>query len=98
MPLLLVALLGWGRMCRETDTCLPACSASHLPPASGIHPPACLPACLPACRPACLPACPPLQTYNYGVESYDVGEGFGHFGIAAPDVAQLVEAVQAKGG
>jgi lactoylglutathione lyase len=23
-------------------------------------------------------------TYNYGVESYDIGAGFGHFGIALP--------------
>lgn len=22
-----------------------------------------------------------MQTYNYGVDSYDLGEGFGHFGI-----------------
>jgi hypothetical protein len=39
-----------------------------------------------------------LQTYNYGVDSYDIGEGFGHFAVAAPDVAKLVEAVKAKGG
>jgi len=25
-------------------------------------------------------------TYNYGVDSYDIGEGFGHFGVALPDV------------
>ncbi|KAI3435000.1 hypothetical protein D9Q98_003052 [Chlorella vulgaris] len=37
-------------------------------------------------------------TYNYGKDSYDIGEGFGHFGIAAPDVAKLVESVKAKGG
>lgn len=23
-------------------------------------------------------------TYNYGVDSYDIGEGFGHFGVALP--------------
>jgi hypothetical protein len=40
---------------------------------------------------------PVLQTYNYGKDSYDIGEGFGHFGIAAPDVAKLVESVKAKG-
>lgn len=37
-------------------------------------------------------------TYNYGVDSYDLGEGFGHFGIAAPDVYQMVEKVKAAGG
>ncbi|PSC76770.1 putative lactoylglutathione chloroplast isoform A [Micractinium conductrix] len=37
-------------------------------------------------------------TYNYGVDSYDLGEGFGHFGIATADVYKMVEAVKAKGG
>lgn len=37
-------------------------------------------------------------TYNYGVDSYDLGEGFGHFGIATPDAYKMVEAVKAKGG
>ena len=27
---------------------------------------------------------PISQTYNYGVDSYDLGEGFGHFGIGEP--------------
>lgn len=26
-------------------------------------------------------------TYNYGVSSYDIGTGFGHFAIATPDVS-----------
>jgi hypothetical protein len=38
------------------------------------------------------------QTYNYGKSSYDLGEGFGHFGIAAADVDKMVEAVKAAGG
>ncbi|KAJ7946300.1 Lactoylglutathione lyase [Quillaja saponaria] len=37
-------------------------------------------------------------TYNYGVTSYDIGTGFGHFGIATPDVYKLVEDIRAKGG
>jgi lactoylglutathione lyase len=26
-------------------------------------------------------------TYNYGKDSYDIGSGFGHFGIAVEDVS-----------
>ncbi|CAJ1962494.1 unnamed protein product [Sphenostylis stenocarpa] len=37
-------------------------------------------------------------TYNYGVTSYDIGTGFGHFAIATPDVYRLVEDIRAKGG
>ncbi|CAI0431097.1 unnamed protein product [Linum tenue] len=37
-------------------------------------------------------------TYNYGVTSYDIGTGFGHFAIATEDVYKLVENVRAKGG
>lgn len=37
-------------------------------------------------------------TYNYGVDSYDIGSGFGHFGIATDDVAKTVELIRAKGG
>ncbi|KAG6739670.1 hypothetical protein POTOM_057284 [Populus tomentosa] len=37
-------------------------------------------------------------TYNYGVDSYDIGTGFGHFGIAVEDVAKIVELIKAKGG
>lgn len=37
-------------------------------------------------------------TYNYGVDSYDIGEAFGHFAIASTDVAALVEAARAAGG
>jgi lactoylglutathione lyase len=34
------------------------------------------------------------MTYNYGVDSYDIGEGFGHFGIAVPDVYKAAEAIR----
>ncbi|GAB2212660.1 hypothetical protein Droror1_Dr00020639 [Drosera rotundifolia] len=37
-------------------------------------------------------------TYNYGVDSYDIGEGFGHFAIATEDVYKLVEKVRSLGG
>ncbi|XP_065631215.1 probable lactoylglutathione lyase, chloroplastic isoform X2 [Quercus suber] len=37
-------------------------------------------------------------TYNYGVNKYDIGTGFGHFGVAVEDVAKTVDLVKAKGG
>ncbi|XP_047321567.1 lactoylglutathione lyase GLX1-like [Impatiens glandulifera] len=37
-------------------------------------------------------------TYNYGVDKYDIGTGFGHFAISSPDVYKLVEDIKAKGG
>ncbi|KAL7130302.1 hypothetical protein ABFS83_13G124700 [Erythranthe nasuta] len=37
-------------------------------------------------------------TYNYGVEKYDIGTGFGHFAISTQDVYKLVEDIKAKGG
>ncbi|KAI3701444.1 hypothetical protein L6452_26526 [Arctium lappa] len=37
-------------------------------------------------------------TYNYGVDKYDIGSGFGHFGIAVDDVAKTVDLIKAKGG
>eukprot|EP00244_Chara_vulgaris_P008181 TRINITY_DN312_c0_g1_i1.p1 TRINITY_DN312_c0_g1~~TRINITY_DN312_c0_g1_i1.p1 ORF type:complete len:295 (+),score=73.80 TRINITY_DN312_c0_g1_i1:322-1206(+) len=37
-------------------------------------------------------------TYNYGVDKYDIGEGFGHFGISVEDVRKVVELVKEKGG
>lgn len=64
----------------------------HLPPSL----PPVLPPASPHLPPS-LPSPPPLQTYNYGVDSYDLGEGFGHFGIATPDAYKMVEAVKAKG-
>ena len=37
-------------------------------------------------------------TYNYGVESYDISTGFGHFAIATKDIFKSVEKIRAKGG
>ncbi|CAO2176172.1 unnamed protein product [Urochloa humidicola] len=37
-------------------------------------------------------------TYNYGVDKYDIGEGFGHFAIANEDVYKLAENIKSKGG
>ncbi|XP_074276498.1 lactoylglutathione lyase GLX1-like [Silene latifolia] len=37
-------------------------------------------------------------TYNYGVNKYDIGTGFGHFGVAVEDVAKIVDLIRAKGG
>lgn len=37
-------------------------------------------------------------TYNYGIETYDIGTGFGHFGIAMDDISRVVDIVRAKGG
>ncbi|KAE9452303.1 hypothetical protein C3L33_15793, partial [Rhododendron williamsianum] len=37
-------------------------------------------------------------TYNYGVDKYDIGTGFGHFGVAVKDVMKVVDLVKAKGG
>lgn len=37
-------------------------------------------------------------TYNYGVESYDLGTGFGHFGLAVPDVYATVDTIKAANG
>lgn len=38
------------------------------------------------------------MTYNYGVDSYDIGEGFGHFGVALPDVYKAAETIKSGGG
>jgi lactoylglutathione lyase len=37
-------------------------------------------------------------TYNYGVDRYDLGTGFGHIAIEVPDAAAACAAVRAKGG
>ena len=37
-------------------------------------------------------------TYNYGVDRYDLGAGFGHIALEFPDVAKACAAVKAKGG
>jgi lactoylglutathione lyase len=37
-------------------------------------------------------------TYNYGVDRYDIGAGFGHVAIEVADAAAACAAVKAKGG
>jgi lactoylglutathione lyase len=37
-------------------------------------------------------------TYNYGVERYDLGAGYGHVALEVDDAAKTCEAVRAKGG
>ncbi len=37
-------------------------------------------------------------TYNYGVETYEQGNAFGHLAVGVPDVAAACEAVRAGGG
>jgi lactoylglutathione lyase len=37
-------------------------------------------------------------TYNYGVERYELGTGFGHLAVGVPDVKAACEAVRAGGG
>ncbi|TKY44595.1 lactoylglutathione lyase, chloroplast [Spatholobus suberectus] len=37
-------------------------------------------------------------TYNSGIDKYDIGDGFGHFGLAVDDISRIVELVRAKGG
>ena len=36
-------------------------------------------------------------TYNYGVERYDLGTGYGHIAIGVPDVAAACDALRAAG-
>jgi lactoylglutathione lyase len=37
-------------------------------------------------------------TYNYGVESYDLGAGFGHIAIEVDNAREAVEEVRRRGG
>lgn len=37
-------------------------------------------------------------TYNYGVESYDIGSGYGHIAIAVANAASTCDAVRGAGG
>ena len=37
-------------------------------------------------------------TYNYGVDRYEQGAGFGHLAIEIPDVKKACDDVRAKGG
>ena len=36
-------------------------------------------------------------TENYGVDSYNLGSGFGHFALAVPDVYKTAEAIKKSG-
>lgn len=37
-------------------------------------------------------------TYNWGVDHYDLGEGYGHVAIGVDDIYATCEAIRAKGG
>jgi lactoylglutathione lyase len=37
-------------------------------------------------------------TYNYGVDSYDMGTAYGHIALAAEDIYAVCDQVRAKGG
>lgn len=37
-------------------------------------------------------------TYNYGVDRYDLGTGFGHFAFYSPDVYKTCEEIKKAGG
>ncbi|XP_057443501.1 probable lactoylglutathione lyase, chloroplastic [Lotus japonicus] len=37
-------------------------------------------------------------TYNYGIDSYDIGTGFGHFGLALDDIKRIVNIARLRGG
>jgi lactoylglutathione lyase len=37
-------------------------------------------------------------TYNYGVERYDLGSGYGHVALEVDDIRGTCDAVRAKGG
>lgn len=37
-------------------------------------------------------------TYNWGVDSYDLGSGYGHIAVEVPDVYKAADAVKENGG
>ncbi|MEM7065191.1 MAG: lactoylglutathione lyase [Cyanobacteria bacterium P01_B01_bin.77] len=37
-------------------------------------------------------------TYNWGVESYDLGDGYGHIALGVDDIYGTCEAIKARGG
>jgi lactoylglutathione lyase len=37
-------------------------------------------------------------TYNYGVDGYNIGDGFGHFAIATTDVHNMCAKIKKTGG
>ena len=49
------------------------------------------------CACTCSAPSPLLQTKNYGVESYDIGTGFGHFALRVPDVYETVKSIKEAG-
>lgn len=38
------------------------------------------------------------MTYNWGVESYDLGNGYGHIALEVDDVYQATQAIRERGG
>ena len=37
-------------------------------------------------------------TYNWGVEQYDIGTGYGHIALGVDDIYSTCEAIKTKGG
>ena len=37
-------------------------------------------------------------TYNWGVDSYDIGSGYGHIALEVEDVYQATDAIRERGG
>lgn len=37
-------------------------------------------------------------TYNWGVDSYDLGDGYGHIALGVDDIYQTCEAIRERGG
>lgn len=37
-------------------------------------------------------------TYNWGVDTYDIGSGYGHIALGVDDIYQTCEAIRAQGG
>lgn len=37
-------------------------------------------------------------TYNWGVDSYDLGDGYGHIALGVDDIYQTCEAIKTRGG
>ncbi|USR90342.1 lactoylglutathione lyase [Phormidium yuhuli AB48] len=37
-------------------------------------------------------------TYNWGVDSYDIGDGYGHIALGVDDIYQTCDAIQQRGG
>jgi len=38
------------------------------------------------------------MTYNWGVDSYDLGDGYGHIALEVDDVYQATDAIRERGG